>query len=177
MKIGVFVGSFDPVHKGHISIMYYLIDNKIVDKLLVIATGNYWDKQNITDLNKRIEMLSFIKNDNIIIDKKHNKLEYTYQILRALNKENPKDELYLVIGADNANTLYKWSHYNEIIKYGIIVVKRGNVKIKLKINKLIIIDKDFENISSTMIRNNVDKCKECLNDKVYNYIKTNNLYS
>ena len=177
MKIGVFVGSFDPVHKGHISIMYYLIDNKIVDKLLVIATGNYWDKQNITDLNKRIEMLSFIKNDNIIIDKKHNKLEYTYQILRALNKENPNDEFYLVIGADNANTLYKWKHYNEIIKYGIIVIKRDNAKIKLKTNKLIIIDKDFENISSTMIRNNVDKCKECLNDKVYNYIKTNNLYS
>ena len=102
MKIGVFVGSFDPVHKGHISIMYYLIDNKIVDKLLVIATGNYWDKQNITDLNKRIEMLSFIKNDNIIIDKKHNKLEYTYQILRALNKENPNDEFYYLLN----NTLY-----------------------------------------------------------------------
>ena len=176
MKIGVFVGSFDPVHKGHISIMYYLIDNKIVDKLLVIATGNYWDKQNITDLNKRIEMLSFIKNDNIIIDTKYNNIPYTYQILRALNKENPKDEFYLVIGADNANTLYKWKHYNEIIKYGIIVIKRDNAKIKLKTNKLIIIDKDFENISSTMIRNNVDKCKSYLDKNIYKYIKENKLY-
>ena len=177
MKIGVFVGSFDPVHKGHTNIMNYLVDKKIVDKVLVIATGNYWDKQNITDLKVRLDMLDLIKNENIIIDKKHNKLEYTYQILKALNEENPQDEFYLVIGADNANTFYKWKHFDEIIKYGIVVLGRNDIKITLRSNKLIVIDKNFGNISSTKIRNNVDKWKEYLNDKVYNYIKINNLYS
>ncbi len=67
MKIGVFVGSFDPVHKGHTNIINYLINKKIVDKILVIATGNYWHKQNITDLKIRLEMLEFIKNNHIHI--------------------------------------------------------------------------------------------------------------
>lgn len=177
MKIGVFVGSFDPVHKGHTNIMNYLVDKKIVDKVLVIATGNYWDKQNITDLKIRLDMLDLIKNKNIIIDKKHNKLKYTYEILRALKKENPQDEFYLVIGADNANTLYKWKHFDEIIKYGIIVLGRNNIKITLEAKKLIVIDKSFGNISSTKIRNDVDKWKEYLSNEVYHYIKTNNLYS
>ena len=87
MKIGVFVGSFDPVHNGHTNVINYLIDKKIVDRVLVIATGNYWDKQNITDLNKRLDMLDLIKKDNIIIDKTHNNFKYTYQILNTLKKE------------------------------------------------------------------------------------------
>ncbi len=177
MKIGVFVGSFDPVHKGHTDIMNYLVDKKMVDKVLVVATGNYWDKQNITNLNKRLDMLDFISSKNIIIDKKHNNLEYTYQVLNTLKEENPNDEFYLVIGADNANTLYKWKHYDEIIKYGIIVIKRNNMKINLETKNLIILNNDFISISSTKIRSDVNKWKEYLNDNVYNYIKINKLYS
>lgn len=176
MKIGVFVGSFDPVHNGHTNVINYLIDKKIVDKVLVIATGNYWDKQNITDLNKRLDMLDLIKKDNIIIDKTHNNIKYTYQILNALKKEYKDDEFYLVIGADNANTLHKWKRYNEIIQNGIIVVGRDNIKVNLKTNKLIFIDKNFGNISSTKIRNDVLNNKMYLDNLVYNYIIENNLY-
>lgn len=176
MKIGVFVGSFDPVHNGHTNVMNYLINKKIVDKVLVIATGNYWNKQNITDLNKRLDMLDLIKKDNIIIDKIHNNLEYTYQILNALKNENKNDEFYLVIGADNTNTLYKWKNYDEIIENGIIVVGRDDIKINLKLNKLIYINKNFGNISSTKIRKDVLNNKKYLNDLVYNYIIDKNLY-
>lgn len=176
MKIGVFVGSFDPVHNGHTNVMNYLVDEKVVDKVLVIATGNYWDKQNITDLSVRLQMLELIKNDNIIIDKKHNKLEYTYQILNALKQENPNDKFYLVIGADNANTLYKWKCYDEIIKNGIIVVGRDDIKINLNVSNLIVINKNFGNISSTKIRKHTDDYKEYLNKDVYEYIKKNQLY-
>ena len=176
MKVGVFVGSLDPVHTGHVNIMRYLIDEKIVDQVIVIATGNYWHKQNITDLKVRLEMLDLIKRDKIIIDHEHNNLTYTYQVLEALEREMPKDELYLVIGADNANTLYKWKCYDKIIKHGIIVVGRDNIKITLKTNKLIIIDKNFGNISSTKIRNNPDDFKVYLDDSVHNYIKRNKLY-
>lgn len=176
MKIGVFVGSFDPVHNGHTNVMNYLLNKKIVDKVLVIATGNYWNKQNLTDLNKRLDMLDLIKKDNIIIDKIHNNLKYTYQILNALKKENQNDEFYLVIGADNANTLYKWKNYDEIIKHGIIVVGRDDIKIKLKTKKLIYINKNFGNVSSTKIRKDVLNNKQYLKDLVYNYIIDNNLY-
>lgn len=177
MKIGVFVGSFNPVHNGHTNIMNYLINKKIVDKLLVIATENYWDKQNIINLKLRLDMLDLVKKENIIIDKKHNKLEYTYQILQNLKKENPQDEFYLVIGADNANTLYKWKNFDEIKKFGIIVVGRNGIKITLNIDNLIIVNENFGNISYTEIRNNVDNFKEYLNKYVYQYIKNNKLYN
>ena len=44
MKLGIFVGSFNPVHKGHIKIANYILNKKLVDRLLIIPTGNYWDK-------------------------------------------------------------------------------------------------------------------------------------
>ena len=44
MKIGVYGGSFNPVHKGHIKIANYVIDNNLVDKLLIVPSYNYWIK-------------------------------------------------------------------------------------------------------------------------------------
>ena len=176
MKIGVFVGSFDPVHIGHERIMKYLVNEKIVDKLLVIPTNNYWNKQNITDLNKRLDMLSFIKTDNIIIDNKHNNKEFTYQILNDLKRKYPNDKFYLIIGADNANTLYKWKNYEEIIKNNLIVIKRDNIKVKNDIPNLIFINKKFSDISSSKIRSNLNKYKNYLDKNVYEYIIKNNLY-
>lgn len=176
MKIGVFVGSFDPVHIGHTNIANYLIDKKIVDKVLIIATGNYWNKQNITNLSSRLEMLHYVKSDNIIIDRTYNDKKYTYEILNDLKKNYPNDTFYLVIGADNANTLYKWKNYHEILKNNVIVINRNNIPVNLVGNNVIIINKSFGNISSTMIRNNVNNNKAYLNEKVYNYIINNKIY-
>ena len=87
MKIGVYVGSFNPPHKGHIKIVNHLIENKYVDKILIIPTNNYWNKTNLIDLNHRINMLNIFKNEKIIINNTLNNLEYTYQIIRELQKD------------------------------------------------------------------------------------------
>ena len=72
MRIGVFVGSFNPPHDGHKRIADYLIDNKIVDKVLLLPTPNYWDKNNIINVGDRINMLKFYEDKNIIVDSIHN---------------------------------------------------------------------------------------------------------
>ena len=54
MKLGIYVGSFNPVHNGHLKVINYLLDNNLVDKVLVLATPNYWDKQDILDVKDRI---------------------------------------------------------------------------------------------------------------------------
>ena len=181
-KLGVYVGSFNPVHDGHINIVKYLLNNKYVDKVLIVPTLNYWNKNNLIDIKHRINMLKFFEDDNIIIDTLHNKYIYTYELLNILSNEYIDYDLYLVMGADNIVRFNEWKNVEEILKYNIIVLKRGNIDINAYIDKynydrskFIVIDNyPFINISSTDIRNNTDNSN--ISSKVYKYIKDNNLY-
>lgn len=187
MKIGVYVGSFNPPHKGHIKIVNHLINNYL-DKVIIIPTGNYWDKIDLVSINDRINMLKFYENEKIIIDDKNNNLEYTYQVLNNLKLEYKKDELYLIIGADNIINFDKWKNYEEVLTNNLIIINRNNINIleyleKLnKKDKYIIVD-DLSNIdiSSTLIRHKIknkdyEKILEYLDEKVYEYINNNSLY-
>ena len=99
MKIAVYVGSFNPVHKGHIKVAKTVL-KKLVDKVIIVPTLNYWDKNNLININNRINMLKFYETNNIIIDTKNNKYEYTYQVLRNIKKEYKNSEIYLIISFD-----------------------------------------------------------------------------
>ena len=78
MRLGVFVGSFNPVHEGHIKVANYLLDNNYVDKVLLLATPNYWDKKDLLPIEDRVNTLKFYETDNIVVDNIHNKYTYTY---------------------------------------------------------------------------------------------------
>ena len=179
MRLGVYIGSFNPVHNGHIKLVNYLLDNNYVDKVLIVATGNYWDKNNLVDIKDRISMLKFFETDKIIIDEKHNNHEYTYELMRELSHEY-NDELYLIIGADNIISFDKWFNYEELLNYKIIIMNRNNIDIEYYINKyntpnfIVVNNFDFIDVSSTEIRNNLNN--EYLDKRVLNYIKENNLY-
>ena len=49
MRLGIYVGSFNPVHNGHLKVIHYLLDHDLVDKVFVLATPNYWNKQDLND--------------------------------------------------------------------------------------------------------------------------------
>ena len=179
MKLGVYVGSFNPVHAGHIKVVNYLLDNGYLDKILVIATPNYWEKQDLIDINKRIEMLKFFETDKIIVDDTHN-YPYTYQILDELAKEYPDDEIYLVISSDNLERFHLWKNINQILKYHVIVLRRGYGDIECHLDKfdrsrfIVINNFPFINISSTEIRKDLNN--ENLDKRVLDYIRKNKLY-
>ena len=92
MRIVVLVGSFNPVHNGHIHVVNYLVEHNIVDKVLIIPTLSYWDKNNLAPLEDRINMLKFFETDKIIIDESHMFKEYTYQVMDSLEKDYPDNE-------------------------------------------------------------------------------------
>ena len=186
MLIGVYVGSFNPVHIGHIKIAKHLIEKKYVDKVLIVPTGNYWDKQDLIDVKDRINMLKFFEDDNIIIDDKHNGIDYTYQLLNTLEKENKDNEYALIIGADNIISFDKWKNYKEILKRKIFILNRNDININYYLKKLskkdkykIVDDLDIMDISSTRVRKNIKDNIDVLKDidkDVYSYIIKHNLY-
>lgn len=182
MRIGIYIGSFNPPHLGHKEVIDYLITNDYVDNLLLIPTKNYWDKQNLIDINHRINMLKYYESDFVKVDTNHNNYAYTYELLTALKEEYPKDELYLIIGADNIVRFNEWKNVKEIMKHKIIVINRKDLDINSYLEKYhfnkkqFIIINNFKpiDISSTEIRKNLTS--KNLDAKVYKYIEKNNLY-
>ena len=186
MKIGVYVGSFDPVHLGHVEITNYLLSNKILDKVIIIPTGNYWDKNDLSDIQNRVEMLNIFENDKIIIDSKLSKYQYTYEILNELKNQHSNATLYLIIGADNLKKFHLWRNIEVILQNKIIVINRNGIKAIKYINKFsnkkaFLVINGFEelNISSSEIRKRIKSNKNVsslLDRRVINYICENNLY-
>ena len=179
MKLGVYVGSFNPVHNGHIKVVNYLLDNNYIDKVLIVPTLNYWDKNDLIDIHDRINMLNFFKTDKIMIDNKHNHLIYTYEVLKELEKMYD-DELYLIIGADNIINFDKWKDYQKLLNYPIIIMNRDNIDVDKYIqnysNKYFIVVNKYPyiKVSSSDIRKNLNS--KYLDKRVVDYIRKNNLY-
>ena len=179
MKLGIYMGSFNPPHKGHIGIVNYLLKKRYVDKIIIVPTLGYWDKDNLADIKDRINMLKFYENENIIVDTKHNNLIYTYELVKELEKDYPLDELAVIMGADNLVNLDKWKNYQELLKYNIIIMNRNNIDIEKYVNILngnftMINDYKPLDISSTEIRKKLSS--KYLDKKVLDYIKKNNIY-
>jgi nicotinate-nucleotide adenylyltransferase len=182
MRIGVYVGSFDPIHTGHISVMNYLINNNYLDKIIILPTYDYWEKKIIANINDRINMIKLLNKDYLIVDNENNRFKYTYEILRVLNEKYKNDNLYLIISADNIVNFDKWKNVDEILLNNyVIVLNRENINIqeytdsyKLKDKFIIIQDYPFINISSTSLRKKINK--NYLDENVYKYILKNHLY-
>lgn len=188
MRIGVYVGSFNPVHLGHMAVVNYLIDYNYVDKLIVIPTCEYWDKQDLLALEDRVLMLKLNCVDKMVVNEELGEFKYTYQVMEELKRAYPDDELYLIIGADNIINFQFWKKYEIILENKILILPRDNVDIQKYIKKFDnpeqfqVVDGFHEvDISSTEIRDSVKrrdyrKVKKLVGSKVLNYIIQNNLY-
>lgn len=178
MKLGVYVGSFNPPHLGHLKVANFLLDNGYLDKVVILPAPNNYEKTDLVDVKYRAEMLRIFETDRIIIDDVHNK-KYTYEELDEVGKYYKDATLYLIIGADNLAELHTWKKVEELLKYNIIVLKRGNIDIeecleKFDRSKFTIVDNfEFIDVSSTKIREGSD---DFLDPKVLQYIRKNKLY-
>ena len=174
------MGSFNPPHIGHIKVVNYLLGKGYVDKVLIVPTLAYWDKNDLASIQDRINMLSFFANDNVIIDTKHNECIYTYELVKEIEREYPKDNLSIIIGADNVVNLDKWKNYKELIKYHFIIMNRDDIDVSKYLNKMngnftVLNNYPYINVSSTEIRNKLSS--KYLDKRVLEYIKKNHLYN
>ncbi|MDY0120747.1 MAG: nicotinate (nicotinamide) nucleotide adenylyltransferase [Sulfurimonas sp.] len=163
--IALFGGSFDPPHIGHEAIVRALLELGFVDKVVIMPTFlNPFKSQSHADATQRLEWLRkiFASNKRVIVEsyevdlgKKVPAIESVKHLLKQYKK------IYLVIGADNLASLKQWYHYEDLKELvTFVVASRDNIVIP---DDFISLDVK-ENVSSTSLRENMDKeklPKEC----------------
>jgi len=122
-RIGILGGTFDPPHNGHIAIARAALENLDLQKVIFMPAKIQPFKAgiSISSVNDRMAMLNlalighsqFELSD---IELKRDGMSYTVDTLTALRGTYPKDELYLLIGADNVSQIEKWHRADEITR-------------------------------------------------------------
>lgn len=193
MKIGIFGGSFNPPHKMHLNIVEELLNEKVLDKVIIVPTGlHYSYKNNLASNEHRYNMLKLMTkhNDKIEISDFEFKDEeiHSYDTLEYYKDIYKNDTIYFVCGLDNISYVDKWYKGEYLLNnYKFLVITRdtNNLdEILLKYEKykdnIIVTNIKSNNISSSYIRDELKEKNYNLNDyldqKVIDYIKENNLY-
>ena len=184
-KIGLFGGSFDPIHNGHIILAKKSLKQLELDYIFFIPIYLPPHKsRKLSNISKRLEMLKIaikgIKKAKIsYFEIKRKAKTYTYQIIEHFKKEYNKTEIYLIIGSDSALDLKKWKKYKKIINLSkVVFCERENYYFKEKKGFIKLIG-TIPNISSTEIRDKIKKnipIKNLVPINVEKYINKNGLY-
>ncbi|MEM1060994.1 MAG: nicotinate-nucleotide adenylyltransferase [Planctomycetota bacterium] len=128
MRIGIFGGTFDPVHYGHLLLAERCRELLSLDEVRLVPAGDPYhkDRDDVTPAKARAEMLEFATagNPRFVVDRREIKRSgpsYTIDTLRELRSERPDDELYLLMGADSLADLPNWREPEEILELAVVV--------------------------------------------------------
>ena len=191
MKIGLYFGTFNPIHVGHMIIANHIAEFSDVDKVWMVVTPHNPLKQKSTllDDRHRLQMVFLATEDYpkiqpSDIEFKLPQPNYTIHTLVHLKEKYPQHEFALIMGEDNLNSFRKWKNYEAILSdYDLYVYPRiysGAIDPQFenhpKIHK---IEAPVIEISSTHIRESIKNKKNympLLPQKVWEYIDHNNFY-
>jgi len=177
---GIYGGSFDPPHFGHVMIAAYILSHFHIDKLLIIPCASHPFQKSLSSFNDRMEMckraFGIIDSSKIVISSIEQELSapsYTIKTVQKVIELNPETKLSLFIGSDVEKNLPNWYKIDELkCLVDICVLPRTGFICK---NESLL----FPNISSTMIREaimNKQNASKWLDHKVYEYVLQQNLY-
>ncbi len=188
-KIGLFFGSFNPIHVGHLIISNFIVNRSdLAEVWLVVSPQNpFKKKSSLLDEKHRYYIANLAVEDNY--DLRVSNIEfgmpqpsYTIDTLTHLQEKYPDKEFVLIMGSDNLASLHKWKNYEQILaKHEIIVYPRsGNSSPALASHeKVRLLEVPYMDISSTFIRNSIKNghsIRYFVTDKVRDYIDKMNFY-
>ena len=188
-EIGLFFGSFNPIHIGHLAIANYIVEYSNLDKIWFIITPHnpLKNKKSLLADYHRYYMVNLAVEDDARfkasdIEFYLPKPSYTVNTLTHLREKYPDLTFSLIMGADNILTINKWKNYDFILKnYKIYVYPRLGFDFdeKEKMPNVVLVNAPIMQISASFIRKAIKEGKDVryfLLPKVWEYIEEMNFY-
>lgn len=189
-QIGLFFGSFNPVHIGHMIIANHMAQSTDLDQIwLVVSPQNpFKDKKSLAKDRDRFNLVHMAIGENsklMASDIEFNlpKPSYTIDTLTYLYEKYPDKTFSLIMGGDNVPTLSKWKNSELLLeRYKIYVYNRPGINLGLlaEHKNIIVVDAPLLDISSTYIRKLINEKKSIqylVPDVVRKEIESSNMYS
>lgn len=193
-KVGLFFGTFNPIHVGHLIIANHMAEFSELDEVwLVVTPHNPHKKKNtLLDDIHRLAMVRIatedypkLKASNIEFDLPQP--NYTVNTLAVLEENYPDKDFCLIMGEDNLKNLHKWKNYEVILeRYPIFIYPRISKSIEKSSNTILeqknsvtMINAPIVELSSTFIRKNIalnKNIKPMLSKNVWQYLDEMNFY-
>ena len=197
-RIGIFGGTFDPIHYGHLTIGQLALETCQLDELYFVPAGNppHKDVSDVTDPFHRYQMvmMALAPHSQFHIcdyEMKKNSPSYTLHLLTHFREQFPEADLYLVMGADSFRELELWYQYKNLFSLAhLVVMNREGSDIITLGKKAHRYQHDFQavitlitgirlDVSSSMVRRRVLEnlsIKHLLPEGVAHYIQKEQLY-
>ncbi|MDW8418697.1 MAG: nicotinate (nicotinamide) nucleotide adenylyltransferase [Chitinophagales bacterium] len=189
MKIGLFFGSFNPIHTGHLMLANFIRETTDLRQVwLVISPHNpLKEKKNLLNEYDRLHLIRLAIENNYnlracSIEFNLPQPNYTIDTLTYLHEKYPQHEFCLIMGSDNLLSLHKWKNYEQILKYYSIYVykRRGSEQNPFPdCRNIIWMDFPFIDISASFIREQIRagvSMEYFVPERVWEYIRDNRLY-
>ena len=191
MKIGLYFGTFNPIHVGHLTIANHMAEYSDLDQVWLVVTPHnpFKKKSSLLDNHQRLEMVYLATKDYLKlkpsdIEFKLPQPNYTINTLVHLNEKYPDHEFSLIMGEDNLKGFHKWKNYELILEnYKVYVYPRiSEGKIEHRFDghpKIHRVDAPIMELSSTFIRNAIKEKKivrPMLPENVWEYLDEMNFY-
>lgn len=191
MKIGLYFGTFNPIHVGHLTIANHLAEYSDLNKIWFVVTPQspFKKKNSLLDDRQRYEMVYRATKDYLKLEPSDIEFglpqpNYTINTLTYLKEKYPEHEFALIMGEDNLKRFHKWKNYELILQnHDIYVYPRiseGNIDTQFdKHPKIHKIDAPIMELSSTFIRKSIKDGKNVrpmLPEHVWEYLDEMNFY-
>jgi nicotinate-nucleotide adenylyltransferase len=168
LKIGLYFGSFNPVHTGHLIIASHIANNTNLDQIWFVVSPQNPLKEEKTLLNEQhrkhlidlsIEGEKKLKTSNV--EFKLPKPSYTIDTLIYLEEKYPENAFTVIMGSDGFSNINRWKNYEILLKnYAILIYERPGFEIKeIKDTNITLVKAPLLEISSTRIREMVKEKK------------------
>ncbi len=189
MKTGLFFGSFNPIHVGHLIIANFMANQTDLDEVWIVVTPQnpLKERKSLANDYDRLHLVRIAIEDNPTL--KASKIEfelpkpsYTIDTLAHLSERHPDRDFVLIMGSDNIGSLHKWKNYEKILSdYSIYVYRRPNYEEGdlAEHSSVRLFEAPLMNISASYIRKCIKEghsIKYLVSPEVYEYLDGSSMY-